>query len=348
MCFPPYIKKGSTIGVIAPSFGCTEEPYLSRFNEALKAFKNRGYNIKVGSCVHKNDGLGISTNPKVAANELMDFFEDSSVDAIISAGGGELMCEVMSYVNFNRLAVLPPKWFMGYSDNTNFIYPYITLCNTAAIYGPCFTGFGKPWERPELDAIAILEGKTDTVYGYDLYQKPEAGTESKENNPLSKYILTEKKLLKIFYKGTNCKELSFSGILLGGCLDVLENLVGTPYDSLYCRQGLEAFGGIIWFLEACDLSPLDIRRTLWHLREAGWFRNAKGFIIGRPLAAFNKDIMGVNQYNAVTDILGDLGLPIIMDADIGHIAPTMPVIVGSKCTVSVRENNISLEMKPME
>ncbi len=342
MRFPPYIKSGSTIGVIAPSFGCTTEPYLSRFNEALRLFKDRGYKIKVGECVYKDDGKGISTNPKDAAKELMNFFANPDIDAIISAGGGELMCETMSYVDFAQLEKLPPKWFMGYSDNTNFIYPYTLLCNTASIYGPCFSGFGKPWEQSEYDAIALLEGKKTELLGYNMFQLPDNGTEAKSENPLSPYILTEKKTLCLYNCNQN-EEAEFSGILLGGCLDIVENLIGTRFDNILKREMLGQKNGIIWVLEACDFSTMDIRRALWHLKEAGYFSNVKGFIIGRPLAAFRQDIMGVNQYNAVTDILGSLNAPIIMDADIGHIAPSIPIIMGSLANVRANKNNIHIK-----
>ena len=67
-------------------------------------------------------------------------------DAIISCGGGELMCEILRYVDFERIAQAKPKWFMGYSDNTNLTFLLTTLCDTAAIYGPCAASFGmKPW-----------------------------------------------------------------------------------------------------------------------------------------------------------------------------------------------------------
>ncbi len=351
MQFPKPVHPGSTIGVTAPSFGATTEPYATRFAEAERKFKERGYKILAGETCRMSDGLGISTNPRKAAEELERFYCSGDTDAVISCGGGELMCETMSFINLERIAAARPKWFMGYSDNTNFIFPLATCCQTAGIYSHCFTGFGKPWEQSEKDALALLEGTSYTVNGYDRYQLPEAGSEAKAADPLSPYILTEKKTLSSFLpeadgrfaKADGGRETSFSGMLLGGCLDVLANLTGTKFDNMAAFN--RNSGGVIWVLEACDLNPMDIRRAVWHLDACGWFRNATGFLIGRPLAAFKQEMMGVDCYNAVTDILEKYRVPVIMDADIGHIAPAVPLIIGSHATVNVKGDELRIQME---
>lgn len=43
-------------------------------------------------------------------------------DALISCGGGELMCEILDDVDFDAIKAAKPKWYMGYSDNTNFTF----------------------------------------------------------------------------------------------------------------------------------------------------------------------------------------------------------------------------------
>ena len=102
--------------------------------------------------------------------------------------------------------------------------------------------------------------------------------------------------------------------------------------------------GLIWFLEACDLNVLSIRRALWQLDQAGWFRTARGFLIGRPYL-YGEEIMGLDQYRAVTDILGSYGVPIVMDADLGHHPPMMPIISGSMGSLITQGNNLKLTMK---
>ena len=351
MRFPEPLRPGATIGVCAPSFGATTEPYATRFAEAERRFKERGYKVLAGQTCHMSDGLGISTNPRTAAQELERFYCGGDTDAIISCGGGELMCETMAHIDLDRIAAAAPKWFMGYSDNTNFIFPLATCCRTAGIYAHCFTGFGKPWEQSELDAIALLEGSSYTVHGYEKFQLPEAGTEAKAADPLSPYILTEAKRLSSFVPGKDGRlvraepdrSIACSGTLLGGCLDVLANLCGTRLDTM--EEFNRDADGVIWVLEACDGNPMDIRRALWHLDECGWFRKARGFLIGRPLAAFRQEMMGVDCYNAVTDIVEKYQVPVIMDADIGHIAPAMPLIIGSHASVAACGDNLDIRME---
>lgn len=344
MRVPEYLSKGDTIGIVAPSFGATTEPYSTRLKAAIQNFEARGYKVKTAPSVYKDDGLGISTNPADAAKDVMDFYADPEIRVLISAGGGELMNETISCIDFEYLKSLPPKWFMGFSDNTNLLVPLALICNVPGIYGPCATGFGKAWEGPEIQAFGLLEGTLSEVHGYDLFELPDDETRSEE--PLAPYRLTEPKVLTQFVNGrleSPAQEgLDFEGTLMVGCLDVLENLSGTKYAPL--DSFLSGAGPVVWALEACDLNPMTIRRTLWHLKTQGWFDTASGFLIGRPLASFRQEIMGVNAYNAVTGVLGELNVPIVMDADFGHVAPMMPLVIGSSAKVNVSGNDLSVSM----
>ena len=79
------------------------------------------------------------------------------------------------------------------------------------------------------------------------------------------------------------------------------------------------------------------------MQHAGWFQHVKGFLFGRPLC-FGQTMFGMDQYRAVTELLAQYNVPIIMDLDIGHLPPAMPLICGSLAEVRVRENHISINM----
>ena len=100
----------------------------------------------------------------------------------------------------------------------------------------------------------------------------------------------------------------------------------------------------IWFLESCDLNVFAIRRAMWQMDNAGWFKNVKGFLIGRPLC-YGQEMMGLDQYRAVTGIAAKYNVPVIMDCDFGHLSPSMPIVSGVYTQVKVKDNDLSLNYR---
>lgn len=341
MKYPKYLSENGTIGFVAPSFGCNTEPYRSSFVNAQKKFKELGHALDLGPNCYEGRGIGISNTPQACGKELTDYYCSGKNDVLISCGGGELMCEILEYMDFDKIRAAEPKWYMGYSDNTNMTFLLTTLCDTASIYGPCAGAFGmEPWHESIWDAYELLRGKKDTMRGYKLWEKESLKS---EEQPLAPYHVTEERKLRIFQAGDSA-QVRLDGRLIGGCMDCLVNLLGTKYDKVaeFAEQYKE--DGLIWFLESCDLNVMAIRRAVWQMKNAGWFSYAKGFLIGRP-AVYGQELMGLDQYHAVCDLLEELHVPIIMDVDIGHLAPMMPLVCGSYAAVQVSGNDISVEMK---
>ncbi len=344
MRYPAFLKKGDCLGFIAPSFGCSFDPYLSCFDEALKVFGGMGYEILTGPNCRAALGQGKSNTPKLCAEEINDFLIRRDCSAVFSVGGGETMCEDLSFVDFDAIAKARPRWFMGFSDNTNLTFTLPTLCDTAAVYGPCAPAFGmKPLHRSLGDALDLLNGKQLMVKNYDKW---EIEPLKSEEDPFVPYNTTEPSCLKVF--GPDGKEaasgetLDFSGRLLGGCLDILVLLCGTRFDRVkeFCRRYKD--DGVVWFLEACDLSPVAVRRALWQLGEAGWFDTARGFIIGRPYF-FNAEAFGLDRFSAVLPALEKYEAPVVMDADVGHLPPMMPLICGAVGQVRAGKGSLVIE-----
>ena len=344
MRYPKNLQANGTIGFVAPSFGCQIEPYRSGFENAQKKFKELGYQLQLGPNCYEGSGIGISNTPEKCAGELMEYYCSPKNDCLISCGGGELMCEILSYMDFEKIKSAEPKWYMGYSDNTNMTYLLATLCDTAAVYGPCAAAFGmEPWHPAIQDALGVLTGEVNKLSGYDKWEKESL---KNEENPLVPYNVTETRVIRSFVGREEMKKQSmqFQGRLLGGCMDCLVNLLGTRFDKT--KEFIEKYkdDGIIWFLEACDLNVFSIRRAMWQMEEAGWFEHVKGFLIGRPLC-FGQEMMGLDAYQAVLEVAGRKNVPVIMDVDLGHLPPMMPLVVGSIGAVEVCANDISIDMK---
>ncbi|MBP5332289.1 MAG: LD-carboxypeptidase [Lachnospiraceae bacterium] len=344
MRYPKFLQGGGRIGFIAPSFGCSTEPYKSLFIAAQERFAKLGYGLVLGPNAYAEAGIGKSNTPELCGAEINDFFLNDRSDAIISCGGGETMCEDLPFVDFDAISKAEPKWYMGYSDNTNLTFTLPTLSDTAAIYGPCASSYGaEPVHESLTDAFDVICGKKTSVHNYQKWEKEELDS---EENPYAPYNLTEDFRLRAFrgfeeITGESCNE-AFSVSLIGGCLDCLFNLVGTPFDNATSFADRYADDGIIWFLEACDLNVMSIRRSIWSMDQAGWFKNVRGFLIGRPLQY--DDAWGdFDRIAAVTGILGKYNVPVILDLDIGHLPPMMPIISGACADVKVDGNTIGIK-----
>ncbi|MDO5403165.1 MAG: LD-carboxypeptidase [Eubacteriales bacterium] len=343
MRYPEFLKDNGIIGFTAPSFGCATQPYRTGFERAMDKLTARGYGLDIGDNCYSSNGIGISDKPEVCASELEKMYMSRANDVLISCGGGELMCEILEFLDFDALKAAKPKWFMGYSDNTNFTFLQNTICDTASVYAPCAATYGmNKWDMALEDTFAALTGKKTFFEGYDMWERESLKT---EDNPTPEYNLTEKKLL-VNYVGSrrvsSYEQISFKGRLTGGCMDCLVNLLGTKFDYAEEFNDRYAKDGVIWFLESCDLNVFAMRRAMWQMDKAGWFKNASGFIIGRPYA-YGQEIMGLNQYDAVMGIIGKYNVPVIMDADFGHLPPAVPIISGSTANISSKDNNWSVE-----
>jgi muramoyltetrapeptide carboxypeptidase LdcA involved in peptidoglycan recycling len=68
------------------------------------------------------------------------------------------------------------------------------------------------------------------------------------------------------------------------------------------------------------------------LRLAGWFDHVVAVLVGRTRAP---DSDGFTQRDAVADALGMLEVPIILDLEIGHVPPHLPLVNGATARVVV-------------
>ena len=353
MRYPDFLPAGGTIGFPAPSFGANIEPYRSAFGGALAVFEERGFEAAVGENAYAGDGVGISTTPERCGAELTQMYCAPENDALISVGGGELMCETMNHVDLDAVRAAKPKWFQGFSDNTNFTFALTTLCDTAAVYGPCASSFGmRPWHQSLTDSLNVLTGATAehaadgvvhvTSRGYSRY---EVESKKDEQHPFEPYNCEKLAMRRVFSRGEmrlGDGAAYMEGRLLGGCMDILAMLVGTRFDAVAAFNERYRDDGVVWFLESCDLNPMSIRRALWQMESAGWFDTARGFLIGRPLCGHDA-YLGLTPNEAVCGILGKYNVPIVMDVDFGHVPPAMPLISGSYVKASCMGNDVAVE-----
>ncbi|MCR5787248.1 MAG: LD-carboxypeptidase [Acholeplasmatales bacterium] len=331
MRYPKFLDK--KLNLIAPSFGCTTEPYKSRLYKAIEHFKEENIEVIEGENIFSSIGYRSATS-SLCAKEFTDAYKDNNF--IMSVGGGNLMYEILDDINFSYISTLNPTYFMGYSDNTNLTFLLTTLCDVASIYGYNAPEFGSSkLELSQLDQLALIKGEKLKFKGYDKF---ELNSIKDESNPYALYNLDTKKELTLI----NSSNIDISGRLIGGCLDCLVALVGTNYDKVKEFNEKYKDDGFIWFLESCDLDAASLKVALLQLKRAGWFKYVNGFLIGRPYM-YNTDFIGLTMNQSVIDVLKDYNVPIIINADFGHLKPALPIICGSIGHIKAVNNDLEIE-----
>ena len=82
------------------------------------------------------------------------------------------MCEILEHLDLERIGNAAPKWYMGYSDNTNFTFLLPTLWDTAvhlrSLRGGLRDGAMACFDSGCYD---LLRGRKLSFRGYPLWEK---------------------------------------------------------------------------------------------------------------------------------------------------------------------------------
>lgn len=319
MKYPEFLTDNATIGVTAPSDGIIDPVKLNRLEHAIYKFSELGYSILETENVRSSE-KGISSDKKTRARQLEYLFEEPLVQAIICAGGGDFLLEMLSEINLEVIEK-NPKWIQGYSDPTGILYLITTKLDIATIYGDNFKTFGmEKWHPSLINNLEILKGNLVTQHNFDTYEQNDLPYE----NGLEGYNLDTPVIWKSLW---NQPSVTMKGRLIGGCLDLLISIIGTKFD--YTKEFIERYkeDGIIWYFDNCELTSEGVIRAMWQLKEAGWFQHTKGIVFGRSMT--NSSYYDISFEEAIKRQLEELNIEVLWDLDIGHVKPSITLINGA-------------------
>ncbi len=332
MKYPKFLKETNTIGTTALSDGIIDSYKQNRLDNAHKKLEEVGFSLVETENVRTGQ-KGRSSHAKRRAEEFHQLVEDEKIDAIIIAAGGDFLLETLPYIDFSKIAK-HPKWIQGYSDPTGILFVITTKLDIATIYSHNVAAFGmEPWHSSIQDNIDILKGKEIVQNSFSQYEKEELETVT----GLEGYHLDT----PVEWKSLGTKKATIEGRFIGGCIDLLAELAGTPFD--YTANFIEKYKdeGIIWFFDNCDLTNEDLVRVFWKFKVCGWFRHTKAILLGR--SATDSSFYDISFHETLEDSLKDLGVPVIYDMDFGHIPPRMTIINGGYGILSFQENGGSIQ-----
>jgi muramoyltetrapeptide carboxypeptidase LdcA involved in peptidoglycan recycling len=321
MIIPKYLNDNDTLGVTACSCGVLKK--LPKYEQSINNVKKYGnFNIIETNNV-RTDGV-VSSDRYTRKNELESLYKDDNVKAITIASGGDFLSDMLSVLDYDVIKN-NVKWLCGSSDPTSLLFTVTTNLDIATIYSPCnMSGFNiEPLHESYVNYFEILKGDLVKQCKYDKY----------EGNSFTDELDTDNKWINI-----NGDVLE-TGILIGGCIDTLKDIIGTRFDKT--KEFIEKYKdkGIIWYFDVFSMTSEGLYNTLVQFRNAGWFNYTKAILIGK--VCIPGSFVDMTYEELIERAIPDI--KVIYKFDVGHVKPSFTMINGMKVRIVSNDKEGYLE-----
>ena len=300
---PPALREGDSIGIVAPASYFRRED----FESGCTALRQIGFNPVYDQSISERD-LYFAGSVDRRVRELEEMFVREDVRAIICARGGYGSNYLLPRIDIKKISA-HPKAFIGYSDNTSLQTYFCDAANLVTFHGPMVAKDFARRDGVDIDSWrAALGGRENWRFDFDL-----------------------KSGVKPLAQG------SAEGILYGGCLSMLVESLGTPYEI--------RTSGTILFIEDVAAKPYQIDRMLMHLKLSGKLKDVRGLIFGEMLDCTQAPGQGYTLEEVVSRVVGELGIPVAYGLRSGHVSHqniTLPMGVGA--LLNVGGTGVTLEI----
>lgn len=295
---PAPLHSGASVRIVSLASPVEE----SRLERGMKEIERLGYKPKIdrGRVLARGGFFAGATAERSAA--LKEALSEPDTSAIFCSRGGygsNYLLEGLS------VALATPKILLGYSDMTSLQVFLWQKFRWLTLYGPMVAaGLDKGLGSPEgYEPESFTRALTETKQGWPI---PLPGTEA-------------------IMPG------SADGVLVGGCLTLIETALGTPWE-------LDTHGAIL-VLEDRGMKPWQVDRAFMHLKQAGKLRGVSGILLGEfpecEGPAGTETVRDVAQR-----ILGTMGFPIVWGAAIGHTKrPVLTVPLGVRARLKADDTS---------
>jgi len=305
---PPALRSGDAVRVLSLASPVKEE-FLQRGCEEIARL---GFTPRAGlpSLLAREGYFAGSAEARRAA--LEEALADFGTRAIFCSRGGYGANYLLDGL---RVDAASPKILLGASDITSLQIYLWQKFGWVVFYGPMVaTSFNQGPGAPHgYVRGSLLRALTETRAGWPIDLQGES--------------------LVADQCGGQCE-----GVLLGGCLTLIETMLGTPWEL-----GTE---GAILLLEDRGMKPYQVDRALMHLKQAGKFRGVKGMVLGEF-----PDCEAAPGDETVKDIarriLAPLGVPILWGAPVGHtVRPMLTLPLGVRAELSSADRGVLRILEP--
>lgn len=301
---PPKLKSGDLVGIISPSSPVISKRDLSR---GMKILESLGFRPKLAPRALEVHASYQAGTREARLSDFHTMFADDEVRGIFCTSGGYASVQLLQDIDWDIIRK-NPKVFVGYSDITTLLNPMYEKSGLITFHGPMIEGL-------------MNETKGGQYTVRNLKEAVMRG-DSKKLTPF-----TEWKTLKLG---------KAEGNLVGGNLNVLTALLGTPYEPKW--------DGKILFWEEVDETIEGLDNYLWRLRISKVFKKIDGMIIGKVtnLQSIEDDDNDkwatLEKPPTLEDVIlratEGFNFPIIYGVDFGHDVPSLTLPIGARASIN--------------
>jgi muramoyltetrapeptide carboxypeptidase LdcA involved in peptidoglycan recycling len=337
---PRMLRPGDTVAAVTLSWG-GPGTFPHRYEAGVRQLE-AAFGVKVRPTPHAlREPDWIARNPRARAEDLMAAFADPAVQGIIATIGGDDSIRTLPFLDLGVIRA-NPKVFLGFSDTTVTHF----ACYAAGLgsfYGPSvMAGFGENGGvlpslersvRQTLFSAAPVGELTPAAEGWTV-EFLDWGDPANQERRRTLTPNTGWRWLQ--------GEHAVTGRLIGGCIEVVDWLRGTP---VWPDRG--AWEGAVLFLETSEEapSPIAVTRMLRNLAASGALARAGALLFGRPggdmeperFAEYDAALLGV-----VRDELGRGDMPIVTNLDFGHTEPNSVLPYGAAMRVDPQAGTLTI------
>tara|TARA_R110002050_G_scaffold69507_12_gene150479 strand:- start:12987 stop:14045 length:1059 start_codon:yes stop_codon:yes gene_type:complete len=297
---PRALKKGDTIGLIAPGYAIKPEVLV----EAKATLEKMGFKPFHTDRIHGNHGY-FSNTDRERVVDLNEMFANKKVDGILCARGGYGCTRIMHLIDYELIGK-NPKALIGFSDITALLNGIHQETGLITFHGPVGSTLNDPYSIEQLQNVVMkskdLPPIINNVEISDLeeYSKPE----------YDRYCI---------HPGI------VTGKLVGGSLTLVNALIGTPHEI--------DFTDAIVFLEDIEEAPYRVDRMLTQLMQGKTFNKAAGIALGVFKGCDSvPNPKSFTLREVILDRIKPLGIPAVYGMTFGHIENnfTLPIGINAK------------------
>jgi len=295
---PRALRSGATLAVLSPA--SKAKPELVQ--QGIAQLHTLGYKSVLSPHALDSGPLYYAGTVADRLADLHAAFADPAIDGIVCTRGGWGSAELLPHLD-RTLIRANPKVFVGYSDHTSLHCWLRNEANLVTFHGPM---------------VAADFSRKD---GADLTSWQHSLT---ADSPWSLGVADGLRLLR---PGVA------QGRLIGGCLSIFAEALGTPYAPRIDTDS-------ILFLEDIGTKPYQWDRMLLHLRYSGLLENVTGIVFGDMRQCISGDESDYLD-RALLHALRDFGGPIAMGLRCGHVAAsniTLPLGIAAKLDLTEAGN----------